>query len=115
MCFAMPIIKAGGGLEFRTFTKRELLDCIANDFTITSKGVGSEAGEEIEYWLDLSRPFRLLHVCQKTDIIANCNTTKTCIRTVGKCKVKDVYTRHKNCGYKVLESLGFITDVPLNK
>ena len=50
-----------------------------------------------------------------SDIKAECNTTKTSIRTVGKCLVRDIYTRRKNCGYKVLEALGFATDVPLQQ
>lgn len=58
----MAVKLPDGSTQFRTFTKDNLLDTINNNFRVTSKTLGSDNLDEIEYDLDLSRDFRIMNV-----------------------------------------------------
>jgi hypothetical protein len=58
----MAVKLPNGSTQFRTFSKDNLLDTINNNFRVTSKTLGSDNLDEIEYDLDLSRDFRIMNV-----------------------------------------------------
>jgi hypothetical protein len=58
----MPVTLKNGSTSYRTFDKKSLLECINNDFQVTSTTLGSDNIEKLEYTLDLSREFRINEV-----------------------------------------------------
>lgn len=82
---------------------------------VSSTTLGSDNIEVLDYTLDFSREFRIMEVLQKNDTQSHCNRQKNATKTVGRCRVQDVYTKRNNCGYNVLKAMDCITNVPLKE
>ena len=107
----MPVLTDEDRIESRTLKLDKIISAINHDLTLTSgENYEGEGGEFFK--IEINRPFRINTVdIKKNDIKANCNRQKNRITTVGQCCVQDVYTKNNNCGYQVLKSLDFVTDV----